>query len=63
MLINCDECIMQHTSACNECVVSFLLNDDDGPVVIDGEEAAALGRMASVGLLPPLRLVRREATG
>lgn len=63
MLINCDDCIMQHTAACNECVVSFLLKDSDGPLVIDGDEAAALGRMAAVGLLPPLRLVPREAAG
>lgn len=63
MRISCDECTMQHSTACNDCVVTYLLRESPGPVEIDLEEANALGRMASVGLLPPLRLVRKEATG
>jgi hypothetical protein len=61
--ISCDECMMQHSTACNDCVVTYLLRESEGPVDIGSDEAEALGRMASVGLLPPLRLVRREATG
>lgn len=63
MRISCDECAMQHSTACKDCVVTYLLRQTAGPVDIDADEAEALGRMASVGLLPPLRLVRREATG
>lgn len=67
MRIDCDECAMQYTVTCNDCVVSFLLNDSDGPVEIDSAEAVALSAMADAGLVPRLRLVRHdddlEATG
>jgi len=63
MKISCDECVMQHSTVCKDCVVTYLLRESAGPVNLDVEEAEALGQMASVGLLPPLRLVRREATG
>jgi hypothetical protein len=67
MRIDCDECAMQYTVTCQDCVVSFLLNDTDGPVEIDSAEAVALSAMADVGLVPRLRLVRHdddlEATG
>ena len=67
MRIDCDECAMQHTVACNDCVVAFLLREADGPVEIDKTEAAALSAMADAGLVPRLRLVRHdddlEATG
>lgn len=61
MNINCDECVMQHTDACGDCVVTFLLREGEGPVRIGTDERVALGEMAAVGLLPPLRLVRGEA--
>ena len=35
MRIDCDECAMQHTVTCNDCVVAFLLRDAEGPVEID----------------------------
>jgi hypothetical protein len=54
---------MQHSTACKDCVVTYLLRETAGPLDLGADEAEALGRMASVGLLPPLRLVRREATG
>jgi hypothetical protein len=67
MRIDCDECAWQHTDTCSDCVVSFLLNDADGPVDIDSAEVAALSTMADAGLVPRLRLVRHdddlEATG
>ena len=30
MLIDCDQCAMQHTSACDDCVVTFLLEPQRG---------------------------------
>lgn len=60
MRIDCDECAMQHTVICNDCVVSFLLKDADGPVEIDRAEAGALSAMADVGLVPRLRLLRHD---
>ena len=60
MLIDCDECAMQHTPACNECVIGLLLGDSDGPVALDEAETSALGNLADVGLVPRLRLVPRS---
>ncbi len=61
MLIDCNECVMQGTIACRDCVVTFLLGD--GPIELDQEEAVALGNLAEVGLVPDLRLVPRGAGG
>ena len=59
MLIDCDTCLMRHTSACDECVVT-LLCDGMGRVELDDGERRALENLAEVGLCPPLRLVRDE---
>ena len=59
MLIDCDRCAMQDTTACGDCVVSHLLRLDDGPVEIAQGEAAALEALADHGLVPILRLVPR----
>ena len=61
MLIDCSECVMQHTTACHDCVVSHLLADVLGPIEVDPEQAAALEVLADAGLVPTLRLVRRAA--
>ena len=55
MLIDCNQCAMQHTSACDDCLVTFLL--DTGPLEIDDAEAEALGHLADGGLVPRLRLI------
>jgi hypothetical protein len=60
MLIDCDECSMQHTDACEDCVVSLLLREMLGPIEVDREQAAALDVLADAGLVPALRLVPRE---
>lgn len=59
MLIDCDDCAMQHTSACEECVVTLLLNEMLGPIEVDREQVAALEVLAEAGLVPTLRLVPR----
>ena len=58
MLIDCGQCAMQHTSACDDCVVTFLLAD--GPVDLDDAEETALGNLAGEGLIPRLRLIPAE---
>ena len=55
MLIDCDQCAMQHTSACDDCVVSVLFQI--GPVDLAEDEVAALDNLADNGLVPRLRLV------
>jgi hypothetical protein len=58
MLIDCDMCAMRGTSACDDCVVTFLLSD--GPLDLDESEVAALANLAGEGLVPRLRLLPTE---
>ena len=58
MLIDCEQCAMQGTSACDDCVVTFLLAD--GPVDLDPAEVNALANLAGEGLVPRLRLIPTE---
>ncbi len=61
--ISCDSCVMQHTSACTDCVVTFLCDAAHEPagvaVVFDIAEQRAVRLLASAGLVPTLR--HREA--
>jgi len=59
MIIDCDQCVMQHTSACDDCIVTVLLAGS-GPVELAGAESHALHNLAEVGLVAPLRLVPRS---
>lgn len=59
MLIDCDECAMQHTSTCDECVVTMLLAGGDGVVELGTGEPEALRNLSDAGLVAPLRLVSR----
>jgi hypothetical protein len=54
--ISCDDCRMQHTSACEGCVVTFICDrEPDDAIVIDVAEARALRLLGQSGLVPPLR--------
>ncbi len=58
--IDCDECTLQHTSACDDCLVSFLLErDPTDAVVIDAAEARAVRLLERAGLVPNLRFDAR----
>lgn len=60
LTIDCDECMMQGTDTCEDCVVTFLLDrDPDAAVVIDAEEARAVRLLGRAGLVPKLRHQRR----
>jgi hypothetical protein len=56
MLIDCDTCVARDL-ACRDCVVSVLLDRPPIPVELDDAEQAAIERLSSAGLVPPLRLV------
>lgn len=58
MLIDCEQCAMKDTSACDDCVVSCLLGG--GPVDMSDSQAVALENLAEEGLVPRLRLVPAE---
>ena len=59
MLISCDDCRMQGTDACSECVVSFILDRSDEAVVFDAAEERAIREMNRAGLLPGVRWQQR----
>jgi hypothetical protein len=60
MRIDCDECVMRDTRACDDCVVTFLANREPGTaVVFDADEARAVRLMSDAGLVPQLRHRRR----
>ncbi|SDQ33279.1 hypothetical protein [Quadrisphaera sp. DSM 44207] len=58
MLVDCDTCEVRG-AACSDCVVTVLLGvpAPARAVRLDDGERAALGVLASSGLVPPLRLV------
>jgi hypothetical protein len=54
--IDCDECIMRATGACDDCVVSFIVGREPGDaVVVDVAEQRALRALGDRGLVPRLR--------
>ena len=62
MEINCDDCVMQHTSACDDCVVSFIVGREPGVLVVNPSLPVNTVRMlADAGLVPELRHRRARA--
>jgi hypothetical protein len=58
--IDCDDCAMQHTPVCSDCVVTFICSrEPHEAVVIDVDEERALRLLGDVGLTPRLRHRRR----
>ena len=58
--ISCDECSLEATSVCDDCVVSFLLGPaEDQAVIVDVMEARAIKLLHQAGLVPQLRFERR----
>jgi hypothetical protein len=59
--IDCAECVLEGTSACVDCVVTFLVGREAGtPVIVDAAEVRALGALARGGLAPVLRHQPRQ---
>ena len=60
IVIDCDSCALQATDACDDCIVSFLLDrEPDDAVVIDASEARAMRMLGRAGLVPTLRFSRK----
>lgn len=58
--ISCDDCSMQCSSACDDCVVTFLLRDDTieqthDTLVLDLEQARVVRLFGAAGLVPDLK--------
>jgi hypothetical protein len=59
--IDCSECVLEHTAACDDCVVGWLIaRDPGGAVVVEAGELDALRSLARAGLAPVLRHRRRR---
>ena len=60
--IDCGECVMAGTSACGDCIVSFIVSREPGDaVVVDAAEERALRALEEEGLVPKLRHHPRRA--
>lgn len=60
LYISCDECVMEGTDACADCIVTFLCEREPGDaLVIDVEEERAIRLLQEGGLAPALRHRRR----
>ena len=60
LTISCGTCSHEGTSACDDCVVSFLLDRDPADaIIIDAAEARAVRVFEQAGLLPALRHEKR----
>jgi hypothetical protein len=58
--IDCDDCVLQGTDSCDDCLVTFICSrEPDDAVVIDASEARALRLLSSAGLVPTLRHLPR----
>jgi hypothetical protein len=56
LTIDCNDCVMQGTDTCDDCVVTFVLDREPGEaVVIDAAEARVVRLLAGAGLVPRLR--------
>ncbi len=60
LTIDCADCSLTGTTACDDCVVTFLCGrEPDEAVVIDVAEARAVRLLGQAGLVPTLRHRRR----
>jgi len=59
--ISCQECVMRGTTACEDCVVTFLCGrEPDDAVIIDAAEERAVRMLGRCGLVPRLRHQHRD---
>ena len=60
LTIDCDTCVSQHSSVCDDCIVSFVCDHEEGSaVVVDVAEFKAMRALSAGGLVPRLRHRRR----
>ena len=56
-IVDCDECVLQRTASCADCVVSFVLDREESSdaLVLDFAQARAVRLLSDAGLVAPLR--------
>ena len=58
--IDCAECAHRHTSVCDDCVVSFIVDrHPEDAIVVDADEARAVRLLEQAGLVPGVRHTRQ----
>lgn len=60
MKIDCNDCAMQHTAACDDCIVTALLDRPNEAVVLSLDEARAIRALQRGGLAPQNRFLPIE---
>lgn len=64
ILISCDDCVVQATPACDDCLVTFFCDrEPDDTVIMASEEERAIRLLVGSGLVPRLRHARRGGSG
>ena len=61
LVIDCDDCRLQGSDACGDCLVSLLCGPPEPAVVIDAAEANVVQMLGRSGLVPPIRHIRKRA--
>lgn len=58
--IDCADCVHQHSSVCDDCVVTFLVDrQPEDAIVVDADEARVVRLLGQAGLVPGIRHSRR----
>ena len=58
IVIACDDCAMQCTPTCHDCVVSYVLRVEDEPpesLTLDAAEERVVRLLAEAGMIPALK--------
>jgi len=62
--IDCADCVMRATDACDDCIVTFVTNREPGDaVVVDLATESAVRMLARAGLVPESRHLPRADEG
>jgi Zn-finger protein len=55
LVISCEDCTMQHSTHCRDCVVTAICDEPAHAVIIDAAEERAVRMLARAGLVPVLQ--------
>jgi hypothetical protein len=56
LIISCDDCAMQASPTCDDCVVTYICRrDPDDALIINAAEERAVRMLGQAGLVPRLR--------
>jgi len=62
MVISCDDCVMQHSAACADCVVTHVLSPASvESIELDDDEMRVVRLLVRAGMMPTLRHSETDA--